>query len=344
NSYIREPCENEIIHNNNEHEDQVKELKKKNKEMQLKIDELDKQVNHLTIEAARHQSALGRAIKDNDLSNISQLRNDIDVLKQNLEEFCMVKPADDFDIDLNAATNLLEKCASVKAFRDNNNYVSSIAYVLDEEHLKTLVHGALQRLVIESVIRHVKYLGEYLGNLEVNIINQTDDLLNVLNNLINSRVGNDDISRIMPTRLRQQVYSILDNRGFNPIKIKNITTEHPFISIFKEEIMSAINEIRVIKNCDKLKRINDMAAELIRDIIKIFFFRLKIQEQVADPLHWFKFNDPVNLSLMEGAFGSDDRHDMVVQICTFPLITVSNKKHVVARANVHVITKNNIEP
>ncbi|KAF0553895.1 hypothetical protein F8M41_019739 [Gigaspora margarita] len=325
-------------------EDQVNELKKKNIEMQLKIDELECQVKRSTSEAARYQSTLGKAIKDNDLTNFDQLRRDIDALKQNLQKFCMVKPADDFEINFNAAIKLLEeRYECIKIHRGENGNATKINNVSDNEHLKTLIQAALQRFIIESVIRQVKYL-EYLGSLEINVINQTDDLLRVLKILINSREGNDDISRIMPIRLRQQIYSILDNRGFNPVKIKNTTTEHPFINTVQNEIMKVINDIRTVKNEDKLKSLNDMAADLIRDIIKIFFFRLKVQEQVAT-LQWFKFNNPVDLSSMDGSFGYDDCQNMVVQICAFPFITVTvkDKKHAVARANVHVITKKELE-
>src|SRR6185369_9863805 len=99
--------------------------------------------------------------------------------------------------------------------------------------------------------------------------------LSKLRNFINSREGTDEVSIEAPKKIRQLVHAVFGDRGFGLNKDKK---EHDFIQKLKEEIIKAMDNYRTIKRIDKKKENEDMLAEIIRDVIKMFFFRIKVLE------------------------------------------------------------------
>ncbi|RGB28328.1 hypothetical protein C1646_819200 [Rhizophagus diaphanus] len=54
-------------------------------------------------------------------------------------------------------------------------------------------------------------------------------------------------------------------------------------------------------------------------VIRIFYFNLLIQEPVVH-YHWFNNNEKINKSYMKGSWDEDEIENLVVEICSFPLI------------------------
>ncbi|CAG8519146.1 8873_t:CDS:2 [Cetraspora pellucida] len=311
---------------------ELEETRRKNKELEEQIDEMQqaqKTIERLTREASRYQAELGRTINvrlSNDFNNSSQLREDIKALKKNLETFSVVKPAKDFHINKDKANRLLKlyKCTNI----------------VDDGHYKSLLQATLQRFILESMIKEIdRYFSSAdCSDFENKIVKNTEPLLNYMDGFVKSRIENDNITQKLPIMLRQQIYSLLGNRGFTSIVSSKGIIEHPFISYLQEKLIKTMNQFRIVRDSSKQKIFNDMATKLSRDIIRIFFFGLKAQEQVADLPVWFECDNRVNPDLMEGAFDPDDCQDEFVQICAFPLIGIDlkndEKRKILSQANV----------
>jgi hypothetical protein len=69
----------------------------------------------------------------------------------------------------------------------------------------------------------------------------------------------------------------------------------------------------------KRKEIEDMAADIIKRIVTLFWFRLKVQEPIVEYI-WPKSEDIIDPSYMEGKWDDDEIDNLVVDICYFPLI------------------------
>ncbi|RGB42329.1 hypothetical protein C1646_683524, partial [Rhizophagus diaphanus] len=125
---------------------------------------------------------------------------------------------------------------------------------------------------------------------------------------------------IASTKLRKQIYSTLNNCGFSDIHGKSNTThEHPFITFYKEKLNKTMNELRNIKDQEKIT-VENLAATIIREVIKIFWFRLKIHESVVQYV-WIPYNAKVDETFMKGGnFDDNDNENLYVNICYFPLI------------------------
>ncbi|CAG8520836.1 24677_t:CDS:2, partial [Dentiscutata erythropus] len=330
---------NVLLLKNKELEEQLKEMQRRNEELECQVEnhkiESQKTIERLANEASKYQSALGRAtsvrLGDDDLNNMSQLREDIKTLKKNLEYLSAVKPAKHFDINKKNASRLLKQYGCTN-------------FIDDDVHCKSLLQAAMQRYILESSIEEI---GNYLSrnnhqvsDLETQIVRSTDTLLNMIGGLSKYREGSDNVTPTLPIKLRQQIYSVLSNRGFNRVVSSKGTIEHSFISNLQEKLILTANHYRIVKNPTKMMIFRSIAAELARDIVKIFFFRLKVQEQKVDSPFWFECNAPVNPDTMEGSFDPENCQDNVVQICAFPLICIDlkndEKRKILSQANIHI--------
>ncbi|PKY23174.1 hypothetical protein RhiirB3_411488, partial [Rhizophagus irregularis] len=64
------------------------------------------------------------------------------------------------------------------------------------------------------------------------------------------------------------------------------------------------------------------ATNLVQELIRICFFRLKVQEPAVE-YKWFPYNNEIDPNLMEGRYDIDENNDLLVELCSFPLF-VSN--------------------
>ena len=80
-----------------------------------------------------------------------------------------------------------------------------------------------------------------------------------------------------------------------------------------------MNKFRTIKDPEVLKKNESMAVKVIKEVISIFLFRLKVQEPVPEYV-WFDRSVPVNLNLMGGSFDEHEVGSLQVDVCYFPMV------------------------
>ncbi|PKC17246.1 hypothetical protein RhiirA5_460952 [Rhizophagus irregularis] len=308
-----------------------KEIQEKNKEIQKlfeekdkKFQEKDKEIRDLEHdnynfkkEASEYQYALEGAtnlqLSDSDTNNTLALKNDILKLQDLLEDYITTCKGN-VEININEIQKLLKR------------YKSNSVITKDQ---KPLIKALLQRHVIEEIFEYgEKYFdfnnlqnyNEYGSGTETYLYNRTCDLLQLAEVIAEKRDGVDDITRVLPIRLRQEVFAALGNRGFNKIIAKTGTTfPHEFISGYQDILNKEISKYRKLKDPQKKQEIEDMAGEIIRKFVTLFWFRLGVQEPIAEYI-WFDYNDNINSSYMEGTWEIDEIENIVVDICYFPLI------------------------
>ncbi|CAJ0839902.1 17535_t:CDS:2 [Entrophospora sp. SA101] len=166
-------------------------------------------------------------------------------------------------------------------------------YNLNTQNLtdKILMKAVLQRYVLENGF---KFVNDYLeikddddpnspNNQEKYIIYYTNKLIDLLDKFYNSRFKqNNNMVDDISTKIRQQVYGILDD--------------------------------------DKRKTAENIAENLIKDIVRIFKFRLLIQEPKCE-VHWLKNNAKI---VMNHQWDGDYPNDYIMGICYFPLTGIES--------------------
>ncbi|CAG8669762.1 11341_t:CDS:2 [Funneliformis mosseae] len=297
-------------------EEQLKSLNKKlqatNETLEEKnneIKDLEQKNIELKDEASKYQSALGTAtnlrLSDNDENNSVTLKNDILSLQDSLEDY-------------------ITKC----------------------KEQKPLIRAVLQRYVIERII---VYAQEYFGNLknhgnrphgiEANLLARANDLIKLTEYFAKGRTGTDDTTKVLPIKLRQQIFGALGNRGFNDMMINNgkEILPHLFINNYHPILNKDIGRHRIIKDPKKKQEIEDMAAGIIQKVINLFFFRTKTQEPVVE-IVWVNPDDKIDPDYIEGKWEDDEIDDFVVDICYFPIISQEfnneSKRHIYTPARI----------
>ncbi|CAB4384417.1 unnamed protein product [Rhizophagus irregularis] len=312
----------------------IKELEEKCKTLQFYNQKLEserqnlKDHNHnLKKEASEYQSALGDAtsfhLGNQDSDTTSQLSKDIGNLHLSLEKFCGLKKG----IEINDQKEIEELLKKFKC---------SIKGPIKEN--KILISGVLERHIIEIIIEKAnKYFNHEENdkdnkevdeqgdkrqqqNLEAKIVKTTIQLLKMIESFSAIRTGNDKISKSTPTKLRQQIFGILGNRGFsNTVLDESGGKEHPFVEKLRKEILDSMNRYRKIRDQEKLAEHEKIINDIIKQVVNIFFFRLKVQEPTAE-WKWFPINTKINTLTMNGPWDKDELEYLSVDICAFPLI------------------------
>ncbi|GBC29229.1 uncharacterized protein OCT59_009839 [Rhizophagus irregularis] len=326
----------------NEHE----KLKKQLEEQINIIQELERKNTVLKDEASKYQSALGAAtnlqLSDSDTNNPVALKNDMLKLQDLLEDYITTCKGN-VEININEIQKLLKR------------YKSNSVITKDQKDQKPLIKAVLQRHVIEEIFDYgEKYFNfdnlqnykEYGCGAETYLYNRIYDLIQLAEVIAEKRDGVDDITRVLPIKLRQEVFAALGNRGFNKvIANKKGTFPHEFISRYQDILNREINKYRKLKDPGKKQEIEDMAGEIIRKVITLFWFRLEVQEPIAEYI-WFDYNDNINHSYMEGTWEDDEIENIVVDICYFPLIAQKfddkSKRQIYTPARIFHKTKQNM--
>ncbi|GBB98368.1 hypothetical protein RclHR1_03200018 [Rhizophagus clarus] len=191
--------------------------------------------------------------------------------------------------------------------------------ITNQDDDRLLIQAVLQRHIIETIFLFAtKYFQttEQCYHLESDIINKTSSLYNLLNKISKQRAGNEEVSHVASIKLRQQIYSILNNHGFCDI-IGDGIYEHPFIVHHKEQLNKIMNELRIIEDDQEKIASENLAATIIREFVRIFWFRLIVQEPVVQ-YAWIPHNAKMDKTLMEGT-NLDDNENLHVDLCYFPL-------------------------
>ncbi|CAI2174176.1 6281_t:CDS:1 [Funneliformis geosporum] len=292
-------------------ENRCNELDQKLKDLRSQIRTLRQKNTELEDEASSYQSALGVAtnfkLSDDDQNHTAQFNDDILALHDTLENYVTnLKPKIDVNVD-EAKKLLIEYGSQAKISSKDPN--------------KPLIKAVLQRHVLREIL---KYVVDYFKRnnkeyyLESDIVAKSNKLIELMGRFCNTRVGDDEVTRVTPIKLRQQVYTALGSRGFSNIKKSDGDSVHDYINYVSKKINEMINIYRVIKDIEKKKYVDALAEDLIRNVFRIFYFRSNIQEPKAQ-FHWFNYNDKIDKSLMKGSWGEDE-DDLVVEVCSFPLI------------------------
>ncbi|CAB4375330.1 unnamed protein product [Rhizophagus irregularis] len=294
------------------YEDLNKVLEDKEKE----IEELKQKNIELNNEASKYQYALGAAtdtrLSDNDENNPINLKKDILSLQDSLKDYTVIKGK--IDINTSKIQELLKK------YKSNT-------IITEKDQNKPLVKAVLQRHVIEQICEYAK---EYFDNpnkyqkhpygMETHLFNKTKEMVELTRNFAKRRAGIDESTKVLPIKLRQQVCAALGNRGFNDMidNEKKIFT-HNFVSRYQNILNTEINNYRKISDSEKKKEIEDMAADIVKRTVTLFWFRLRVQQPIVEYI-WPKSDDIIDPSYMEGKWENDGIDNLIVDICSFPLI------------------------
>ena len=284
-----------------------KELEHRILELNQKIEDLLQENKRLEDETSKYQSKLGVAtnIKPNDEGIVK----DILSLQDKIVDYVTGLKKSKVDVKIDKIVNLLP-LYNCQIKIDSN----------DPD--KEIIRAILQRHVLEMIFGFAKdyfYTGK--DYLESDIVRKTDELYNLMKTFVDTRDGTDEITKVTPIKLRQLVYTVLGIRGLGKIIESGGSYTHESIVSFTEKLNNSMNQYRVIKDPEMKKRVDESAEIIIQEVFRIFYFRLKVQEPVAQ-YHWFKRGDKVSRTTMKKSWDDDEIDDFVVELCTFPLIGV----------------------
>nr|CAG8436929.1 11723_t:CDS:2 [Entrophospora candida]CAG8440502.1 11064_t:CDS:2 [Entrophospora candida] len=280
------------------------------------------------------QSALRSAesscynLRDGDRNDPVQLTNDLRSLQERIERYVTT---------LKGAV-VVDNEKVLELFKKYNLKIEN-----QTTQDKILMKSVLQRYVLEKVL---EYADEYLNNIndpcnqEKQIMNHADGLLTILGKFHRNHLIKDNKNKFTTARkIHEQVYGLLGEHGFSDIYDENNdssnssngddnkqlqSTKHPFVSSAVQKLNALMTEYRLIKDVNKRRYTENMAENIIKDIVRIFRFRLLINEPRFE-LYWFKRNEKIKPDLMRGTWDDDCLEDYVVDICFFPLIGTNLK-------------------
>ncbi|CAG8764226.1 13304_t:CDS:1, partial [Acaulospora morrowiae] len=273
--------------------------------------ELEEKNAKLRKEASRYQSALGVAtnvrLGDDDQNHSVQLKRDIENLQSALENYVThLKP--NMNIDVEKVRALAKEYGCMNKVTERN---------LDKSFIKAI----LQRRTLDLVLSYRPQLSKHHGKdyaLESDVELKMKDLLDLINVLTKSRDGNDKVTDATIIKIRQQVYGILGNRGFNDIIRNDRFFIHNLIFHISEKLNEMMNEYRKINDVNMKNRVESMAPKLVRDICKLFWFRVYVQEPALE-YFFFPENVIIDQNMMEGKWNDDETNQLHVDICYFPM-------------------------
>ncbi|CAH1761474.1 17026_t:CDS:2 [Entrophospora sp. SA101] len=266
----------------------IRELKKSYGELEDKNEKLRK-------EASSYQSADYNMRNEDGRNSSVQLTNDLITLHEKIEKYVTT---------LKGAV-VINNEKIIELFKRYNLKIKK--HTIKD---KILMKSVLQRYVLEKVL---EYVDEYLNNVsndhpcnqEKQIMNHTDKLLNLLDEFHDNHLIKDNKKRnnksTTTTKIRGQVYGLL-----------------------VQKLNALMAEYRQINDANKKNYTENMAENLIKEIVRIFKFRLLTHEQKYE-LYWFKHNDKIMPEFMKGAWDDDSSDDYVVNVCFFPLIGTNLK-------------------
>ncbi|RIA87525.1 hypothetical protein C1645_807253 [Glomus cerebriforme] len=276
------------------------------------IRDLKQRNTKLKDEALKYQSALGDAINvrlSNDDQNHSvQLKQDILDLQRTLESY-VTNLKHKIGINIKEVNILMEQYQCQKEIKPEN---------LDKPFIK----GVLQRKVLQQIFEFLKNYRKYKGenfSLESDIVSKSHELLNLIKEFSETRVGTDKVSKVAVIKIRQQIYEILGNRGFSDIISYQDTFIHNFIYYSSKTLNEIMNQYRQINDAERKNEVEKLAPILIRDVLRIFWFRLMVQEPIPE-FKYFKSSEKVNPDLMTGRWEDDELDEICVDLCYFPLV------------------------
>ncbi|PKY25578.1 hypothetical protein RhiirB3_528011 [Rhizophagus irregularis] len=297
---------------NEKHKKNISDIRQKLDEKGNGLRELEEKNLKLKEEASKYQSALGVAtnirLGDGDQNHSVKLKQDILKLQTTLENYVThLKP--NMKINIKKVQELAREYGCINEITAKNPN-------------KLFIKAVLQRKVLDLVCEFSNEFVKFRdGNykLESDIDSKAKELLNLIKLFSTTRAGTDGVIDASTVKIRQQVYGILGNRGFNNIIDNDGNMRmHDFIAHFSNELNKMMNQYREINDINRKKQVDAMAPKLIQDIFKLLWFRINVQEPKLE-CEFFE-NDMINPNLMKGAWNDDEIDKLRVDICYFPLI------------------------
>ncbi|CAI2175778.1 15442_t:CDS:1 [Funneliformis geosporum] len=301
------------------------------------VNELKQANAELKEQASKYQSALGIAktfrLGDEDKNNSVQLRDDILSLQNALEIYVThLRPK--IHIDTKMVNKLFTNYQSKIKVKTTDIDFPSIKAVLQRYVLETIFGYIKTYLDRSSSVLEIFNRNDY-NNLEAQFVNKAKELDKLAIEFTNTRVGTDNVTSAVPIKIRQQIYAALGTRGFsNILNFENKANEHNFIKLHKDKLNKEMDSYRKFLDPAKEKEIKKKTADIIREVIRIFFFRLKTQEPIAE-YEWIGHNEEFDPNRMTGSLDEDDIENAYVDLCIFPLIY---KKSNSSSSNLQVYT------
>ncbi|CAB5126785.1 unnamed protein product [Rhizophagus irregularis] len=303
-------------------DEEIRQLKEEIEGLNEKIAGYQLQNKSLNDENAELQNYIGKAttfsLSDDDRDHSVQFVKDIKNIQMMIENYVgILRPKVEINVE---EINKLLRTYGCKARVKSK----------DSRYDTLLMKGALQRYVFELILEKTK---NYTG-IECRIFKSTNQIFDSLTQYLKECDGVSKVMKAYPIKMRQQIFGFLGSLGFADKDDK----EHPFILFLTNELNDSINKLRTIEGQHKSKKHNDMAANLIREVIRMVYFRFRVQEPCAD-FFWVPYNEKINPDLMEGRWDDDiDEQedieepaeeqvivdDKFVELCTFPLINASS--------------------
>ncbi|CAB4438812.1 unnamed protein product [Rhizophagus irregularis] len=306
------------------------------------VEKLQQEIKALRQEAANHQAALGGIMdvgwRDNDSNNSMQLTRDIEKLQKDLDDFTRVKRSG-IEIKIDAANRLFEDYGC-KLSKEKDNIKLILGAVLQQHLIKIILESAdsyFKQIFNNNIEKDQENDPTSCiidDKLEAVILSRIKELIKLTTRFGETRTGTDGHSRILPTKLRQQIYAALGHRGFSK-------SDHPFITQLTKNIIDEMNKYRIIESADK----NSKITTIIFQVIRIFYFRLHTQDPVPS-WEFYKNGDCFNPSVMD-QIGQSDEGELEVEICSFPAVALikdldDEAKRVFTKAQVIVRPKNDM--
>ncbi|RGB23934.1 hypothetical protein C1646_727304 [Rhizophagus diaphanus] len=296
---------------------------KHKKEIKTKDDEIKSKDDEIINLKKKHQYELGSAktfrLSDDDKNNPINLNEDILQIQEDLEFYVTnLRPKADIEINLKNISKLLN---------DSKVKKSKITYTLNSSSelndYMPLIKAALQRHVLRTILDYFDkyFLDKYnrKNSLELQFLKQAEDLVNLAERLEKERTGSDAITSALSVKIRQQSFAALGNRGFSNIKVtKETNTLHDFIKDSKDKLNKEMESYRKILDAKKKDDVEKKVNDLIREVVRLFYFRLKTQEPIAE-FKWLDDNDEFESNQME-AYDDGENENGSVEMCIFPLI------------------------
>ncbi|CAG8550042.1 2865_t:CDS:1 [Diversispora eburnea] len=305
--------------------------KRKKEQLQDKINDLNAEISDLNKQNSQYQAALGEVKNvrwgDDTPNNPTKLAEAFIDLQSTLEDFTLVQ-GEDYEINVSESSGLLnhlnckEKLSSIQG--------------------KLVLSAIFQRRIIEIVLREIHSCfipstePEIAKNsdetLEVDIVNAADVLIRLTKKFADSRSGNDDITRMVSIKVRQQVYAALGVRGLSD-------PNHPFIKKISTKLVTYLSRYRQIRNEELNSDLEEQAIKITQEIINLFCFKSKAQPIIPE-YEFFESGQAVDVRYMQGFLRKEDPKKLEVEICSFPLISIpgdDKNKRVLIKA--HVITR-----
>ncbi|CAB4494382.1 hypothetical protein RhiirA1_438416 [Rhizophagus irregularis] len=307
------------------------------------VEKLQQEIEALRKEAANHQAALGGIMnvgwRDNDSNNSMQLTRDIEKLQKDLDNFTRVKRSG-IEIKIDAANRLFEDYGC-KLSQEKNNIKLILGAVLQQHLIKIILESAdsyFQQIFNNNIEKDQENDSTSCiidDKLEAVILSGIKELIKLTTRFGEVRTGTDGHSRILPTKLRQQIYAALGHRGF-------AKSDHPFITQLTKNIMDEMNKYRIIESADKNSKLEKEIITIIFQVIRIFYFRLHTQEPVPS-WEFYKSGDCFDPDVMN-QIGQSNEGELEVEICSFPVVALiknldDEAKRVFTKAQVIVRPK-----